>query len=485
VVLIAAVTVTCFIGWLVIAGWMQCGWTQYGSTQSGSMQCGWVPALSLGFAAGAGILSLQMLFYGLLHLPWNPFLLLLPWAPLIYLRYRQSRLWPAFSIRHIARPNWLECVALIAMLAGPLAWLPYERVMPLNARNWDAWAIWLFKAKAFYTDGNLGSFLKRAGEFACQPSYPLLIPLYGTLIYRLAGAAVDDLAKAVTPCFFFALLGAFYYFARRFASRPVALVFTAMLANLHMVNIVAFELAGYADTALSVYLLAGAGFLYAWWKSGDSGDLILAALFSSLAAWTKNEGLFFLAGAVLVALPRLVRTHVPAKVWATAAIWPVIAVVPWLALRHAYGVPGTDVVGGTLALGNLWPGVEGILRQAVKPNVYNWTFWLLAASLFLFRRASLDSGWWLLPGAVFWQLLGLIGAYLSSRNEIEWWIGTSLDRILSQVAPLALLAPALVAGAWSSILQSRLPQAAAPAALDPSASQRKPSKAAGRRIRRG
>ena len=427
---VLAVLLTTLVGWLVIEPWLRSGWTA---------------GLALGFAAGAGILSLQMLFYGLARLPWHPAALLLPWAPLCFWRLRR---WPVFS--KIDRPNWIEWIALAACCIAPLAWLPYERVMPLHTQNWDAWAIWLFKAKAFYLENNLAGFLTRAGEFPCQPSYPLLIPLYGTFLYKLAGAPADHLAKAVSPCFFFALLGAFYYLARRLGTRPVALVFTAMLANLHMVNIVAFELAGYADTALSVYLLLGAGFLYAWWKEGETADLALASLFSSLAAWTKNEGLFFLAGVGAIIVARLLCRREGWRAWAVAALWPALAVVPWMVARRLYDVPGSDIVAGPLAWRNLGPGLESILLQAAKPSVYNLTFWFFLASLPLFRRAGLDGRWWLLPGLAFWQLAGLAGAYLSGRNEIQWWIGTSLDRILSQIAPLALLAPALVTAAWAT-----------------------------------
>lgn len=458
-ILLPAILITAAIGWALIGRWVRCGW---------------VPAVALGFATGVGLLSLQMFLYGLAHLPWHPLAVLLPWIPL---GYSARRYLPARE--RIRWPGWLEWIALAAMLPAPLTWLPYERVMPLSTRNWDTWAIWLFKAKAFYMEGNLAGFLPRAGEFACQPSYPLLVPLYGAFLYELAGGPADYLAKAVSPCFFFALLGAFYYFVRRFASRPVALVFTAMLANLHMVNIVAFELAGYADTTLSVYLLLGAGFLCAWWNHQRHADLILASLFSSLAAWTKNEGLFFLAGAVLVVFVRLALRRPAgqgsAANWMLAAVWPVLAVVPWLVARRVYGVPGSDLFAGAVAWRNFIPGVENILRQAVKPNVYNLTFWLMAASPLLFRRAGLGNAFWLLPGFVLWQLGGLLGAYLSSRNEIQWWIGTSLDRILSQVAPLALLVPAIVAGAW--IKEPAAPPDASAPKSQPSPGRQKRAKA--------
>ena len=187
-------------------------------------------------------------------------------------------------------------------------------------------------------------FRSRAAEFQAQPSYPLLVPLYGAFLFLLSGGPLDPAAKAVSPCFFFALLGAFYHLARRLGSREVAAVFTAMLAGLHMVNIVAFELAGYADTALSVYMLLGAGFLCAWWKDGRPGDLALASGFSALAAWTKNEGLFFLAAALVLAAARLLSQRSRYwRPWATLLAPALVSVVPWILLRAAYRVPGSDL----------------------------------------------------------------------------------------------------------------------------------------------
>jgi len=431
------------------------------------------------FAAGAGILSFQMLAYSLLGIPWGLVWILLPWAAAA-----------AGALRRGWRPRWtrpepltwIEWAALAAALAAPILWLPYERVMPLSNRGWDAWAIWLFKAKAFAADGQVQSFLARAGEFNAQPSYPLLVPLLAAFLLRLTGS--DQAAKAISPLFFFALLAAFYGLARRFASRPVALVFTAMLANLHMVNIAAFELAGYADTTLSVYLLLGAGYLYGWYRDGRTQDAWAAAGFAGLAAWTKNEGLFFFAAVALLLLVRRPRA------WAPAGAAAALTVLPWIAIRHIYELPGADLWTGSVNWANLWPGIRSF-AQAFDLGRYNLTFWLLAASLAAYRKLAqvrrgdraatapsgrgsvtafvstsapnraatkgsgcaasdelalgLDRAWLLLPGLVLWQLAGLLGVYLGGRNDLTWWIGTSLDRILAQVAPLALLAAAVAA----------------------------------------
>jgi hypothetical protein len=411
VLLAAAATV--LVGWVAVGRWS--GWSTW-------------------FCAGAGVLSLQMLLFSLLRIPWHPAAILAPWLALAAWRWRRNPptwRWPD-------RPAGIEWLALAVMVVAPALWLPYERMMPLSSRGWDAWAIWLFKSRAFVADGSVQGYLARAGEFNAQPSYPLLVPLYGAFLWKLGGG--DQAAKAISPLFFLALLGSFYGLARRFAPRPVALVFTALLANLHMVNIAAFELAGYADTSLAAYLLLGAGFLHAWYREDRPEDLGLAAGFAGLAAWTKNEGLFFLAAIAALVIARRPRA------WKAPALAVVVTVLPWTALRQVYGVPGSDLWTGRLNWANLWPGLQSF-GQAFHLGRYNLTFWLLPAAALLYRRVGVDHRWLLLPGLVAWQLAGLLGAYLSGRNELAWWIGTSLDRILAQVAPLALLASALAAGA--------------------------------------
>lgn len=447
--LILTVALATLLGWLVIGRWVR----------------GWIGGLALGFAAGAGLLSLQMFLYGLARVPWGFGAVFVPWLPLVYARIRSR---PSFE--RPAWPNWLEVAALIALPASSLAWLSYERAMPLNTLNWDAWAVWLFKAKAFYLDGNLAGFLTRAREFSAEPSYPLLVPLLATFLYTLEGAPADHLAKALSPCFFFALLGASYWLVRRFGPRPLALVSTALVANLHMVNIVAFELAGYADTAFSVYLLLGAGCLYAWLKDRQSGDLALASLFSSLAAWTKNEGLLLVAAVAGVLAWRLAAERCRDwRLWALLLVPPAVAVLPWIIVRRLYHVPASGLVEAAgWKWSNLGPALGSIAGQASATGTYNLTFWLLAAALVLARRARPGLYWWVLPGLLFWQLGGLLAAYLRVHGDLVLFIGTSLDRVLAQLAPLALLASAL-------LLAPRLPAPLTPPRASRNLKTKKPS----------
>jgi hypothetical protein len=171
---------------------------------------------------------------------------------------------------------------------------------------------------------------------------------------------------------------------------------------------------------------------------------------ASLAAWTKNEGLLFVAGVVGLTVWRLLARRVRDwHPWTVLLVPPFLAVVPWMAVRRFYAVPASGLIEAAgWKWANLGPAMESIITQAARPGTYNLAFWLLVASLLAARRVGLDSRWWVLPGLVFWQLGGLVAAYLRVHGDLRLFIGTSLDRVLAQLAPLALLAATLAAGAW-------------------------------------
>ena len=411
-------------------------------------ELGFFPRLSFGFAMGMFALSVQMFAYSLVGVPWTAAGLLLPWMAGggVYLWLARD----VFQARQPAFPRLSWGTLLIALLLVPLAvWLPYERLMPLTSQSWDAWAIWLFKAKAFYLDGNVGAFLSRAGEFTTQPGYPLLVPLYATFLYEVNGGVADQAGKLLSPCSYLALLGVFYYFARRAASKLTAAAFTLMLATTPVLGLVAFELAGYADTTLALYLLAAGGFLAFWVLDGAAVDLAGASLAATAAAWTKNEGQFFLLAVVLAAAVQLLRAKSPARLWLLLVVPPLLVMGPWHLVRQAYEV---EAAGFTLGI-SLQPdlfriALRSMLAKAFQPGLFNLCFYLAVGATLAARPLRIPAGFWVLPGLVAWHLGGALLAYSTGRNDIQWWLATSADRILSQAVPLALLSAVWVWGRW-------------------------------------
>lgn len=438
---------TCLIGCLLLPPRWQAG--------------GLFVRLCFGFALGAFAISLQMFAYALVGIPWTIVTLLAPWVAVA-----GAYAWLARDVLRSLSPAlpsspWPPLLVAAAVVLPLVVWLPYERLMPLTSQSWDAWAIWLFKGKAFYLDGGIRAFLARSPEFTTQPGYPLLVPLYVTFLYVLNGGVTEQAAKLFSPLSFVALLGVFYCFARRSASSLISAAFTCMLATVPVVAFVAFELAGYADTTLSLYLLAAGGFLTFWMLEGRSADLVGVSVAATAAAWTKNEGQFFLLAVVLLAAIPLLRTKAPVSLWLTLVAPPLLVMGVWHAFRQAYEV---EAAGFTLAASFQTEffriALRTMIAKAFELGLFGLSFVLLAGAAIGIRLLRLAPAFWVLPALVAWHLSGALLAYSTGRNEIHWWLGTSADRILSQVAPLALLPAALVFGRWAE--QSR--SAAEPAA---------------------
>lgn len=423
---------TCFLGGLLIPL---------------RMEGGILSRLGFSFGAGAAALSIQLFSYDLVAVSWSRLSLAVPWViALLWLLYRRR---PLLRLGRWENICWHHSLFCFGVLVPLLVWFPYERNLPLTSQAWDTWAIWLLKAKAFYVDDSIHPFLGRSGEFVTQPGYPLLVPLYGTFLYVWNGGVADQAAKLMSPCFFLATLGVFYHFVCRLGWKASAMVFTVILANLPMFGVVAFELAGYADTALSLYMVAAAGFLSIWWRSGEIGDLAFAILSATAAAWTKNEGQFFLVGIMALGTVGLVRGRSSLPGWCWLLLPPTTLLGAWWAVRGAHGIEAAGFMPGIdFNIGLFWLSLGSLVTKAYSLDSYNLTFYLFLASIVVAVPLKLSKSFWIFPGLVFWQFGGALLAYATGQNDIQWWLATSADRILAQIAPLALMPAALLVSIW-------------------------------------
>ncbi len=448
-----ALLLTCLIGWRLLPRRWELG----------------LPALlSLSFGLGSAAISVEMFLLDLAGAGWSRLVVLGPWTAFLgwsFWRFgpRLPRLaWPA-------ELNLAKAAACLLIAAPAAVWLPYERLMPLT--GWDAWAIWLLKAKAFYLDGGIGPLLDRGGEFVSQPGYPLLVPLYTTFLYVLNGGVADQAAKVFSPCFYLATLGVFHHFARRRLDASRALVLTAMLASVPMLGHAAFEFAGYADVTLAFYFLAAAGFLEQWFRENEASLLGAASIAATAAAWTKNEGQFFLLAILLLAAWKLARGRAGARDWLWLSAPPAAVLLPWWLVRQAHGVeaagfiPGIDFNAALFAT-----ALRHLLSLATDPWAFSLTFYLFAGGVIGALILGCRKPSRILHLLVAWQFLGALLAYATGRNEIQWWLGTSAGRILAQITPLALLSAAVVFSEWGE----RYGQEQAPAA--PEATAKAPSR---------
>lgn len=223
-----------------------------------------------------------------------------------------------------------------------------------------------------------------------------------------------------------------------------------MLALSPMVQRVTFELAGYADVPLAAYAVAAASLLMLWARQGAPALFAGASLAATAAAWTKNEGQLLLAAFAVAAAVLLIRRKAPVLFWAWLAAPPVLLLGAWSAVRSGAGVEAagfTPLVDFDAALFST--ALVSMASKAFAPSSFLLTFFALpaAAALLAAKRAPLWA--WIPPIFVAAQLAGALLAYATGRNEIQWWLETSADRLLTQAAPVALLAVASAFGVWA------------------------------------
>ncbi len=305
----------------------------------------------------------------------------------------------------------------------------------------DFLAIWGLKGKILFALRAIPTSLLRdpAWSFS-HPEYPLGLPFVYAGLAFLLGRWDDHAMALLFPCLQLAtLLGLFGWLRRRGAARPVAMGAVALLA-LFAPLYSAFH-TGLADIPLSFVLLLLGTSLTDLIDETDSGAVRRLAFASVLAVSTKNEGLFAVITALILAAVAL-RGERRARALA-ALLVPAAAV---LALHRV-------VVGGAALkdfdFGLLAPSRWGALlgRQAEAIGVATREVALpaspgLAAATMIFlagRRTPYGDRLLLLAGASAAAYVLLPGfAVLPGQPELgpPWLVRTALARTCAALAPL-------------------------------------------------
>jgi hypothetical protein len=171
---------------------------------------------------------------------------------------------------------------------------------------------------------------------------------------------------------------------------------------------------------------------------------ILAGILAGLAAWTKDEGVLFLA-LFVITTALFKRRSLPGVL---AGALPAVVLVAFFKLSLARGNPSW--------LAASLPGAAARFHDASRYRTilsaygrefiemitagYHPLYPLVALALCL----RFDSRRWrdaAFCGALFLAMLvGYLGVYVITVNDLRWHLATSLDRLLVQLWPLLVLA---------------------------------------------
>ncbi|HVE66520.1 MAG TPA: hypothetical protein VNC59_08060, partial [Thermoanaerobaculia bacterium] len=390
--------------------------------------------LAWGTAAGLGLVaaSVPIAFSLGLEPGWLPFLLLaVPAVALArLLRPRARRGVPAIESPAPARRSPL---LVLLILAGVAIYALTALTEPMWANDYVA--IWGLKGKTFFFERGIPDRLFEWKELSfSHPEYPLGLPfLYAGLAF-LAGRWDDHAMALLFPLVQVAtLLLLFGWLRRRGASRPRALGAAAVLA--HFAPLYRGFTTGMAEVPLSfAFLLLGT----ALGDRLDRTDLAASrrlGLAAVLCTATKNEGLFLVAAALLLAaLFSLARRGLAARAAAVLALPAALIVVAHRLIRGSLPLRDFDF-SLLLRPGDLLPRVAEALSAAAGEAGLRTGIAAVALLALLAAGRSSPAGNRLLVLAACGFAAYLFLPALAVAGP-RWLVQTSLARTVSALAPL-------------------------------------------------
>ncbi len=322
--------------------------------------------------------------------------------------------------------------------------------------TWDAWAIWNLRARSLFHGWPLD--WRRA--FATSVSsphadYPLLLPLSVMRLWMALGhdavgapVAVEALFAAATVCLMAGAIARRAGAARGLAAGAVLLAYPTFVAE---------SASQIADIPLAFYMMATFVAIDLADDAPGAGGWAVAAVFASLAAWTKNEGSVFAAaliGALLV--ERVVKWRRPDFGAIRYAIAGALPIVVALAIFRGFYAPRSELVRAVLG-GHVVARVSNTHRLDVILSAMGLEAWhggamaigplpIFLASVGLagiqrpVRRAPA-----LALGVVVLMVAAYVVVYATSPFELAWYLRTSVSRVVMQLMPTTIWAVAMLA----------------------------------------
>lgn len=365
-------------------------------------------------------------------------------------------------------PGW---VALVALAAG-YGWTFVRWLDSRPLGSYDAMAIWTYRALQWFRSGE--GFPETVGLLVeGKPGYPLLVP--GLMVSQFSLWGHESTVIAVATGWFFVLgLGAVTFVAvGQWAASWVAPAAVALILSTPMVWRSTFDQS--ADLPLAYLTLATAAGLADFVCSshrprksaGEAGRFIaggmgrtvppwLTGFFLGLMVWTKNEGmvLALILVAVFAVGAGIHHRGFELRGWIAMAFGSLPGVVATVSFKNLWVATGEiDRYLGPGLVSRLtdptrWWEVAAAFAEHLTPGsgevLWGGTWLALAGSLVIgiVRRGSRGCGRAaLFYGAAFGLCLGFdIAAYLMTPEPLSWHLRTSLDRLLLQIVPLAVVA---------------------------------------------
>jgi hypothetical protein len=452
--------------WIVVAVLLGC-LLVYRFGDFGDLRPRWAAGLLVfgaGTAVGIGLTSV-LFFLARVALPGVPGVSL--WVELALLA------WGAYEVYRKGRPTTDKIASrtfplnlfLMAALMLALAVVTNAMSGAWDANpfgNWDAWSIWNLRARVL---AGGGEFASRAWTTMpdAHPEYPLLVSAFVARCWAFGHSMLTAVPIATSYLFLWALVAMATGGMAVLRSQSLGLLLgLGLLGTPTILHEVPSQ---YADIPLACYL-AGALVLMLLDRP------MLAGVLASMAAWTKDEGIAFLA---VLFLATIVFKRGQAMNLAAGAlpIGILVLVFKTVLVRGAPSILGRSESGLFQKVGDIgrYGKVIAAFASEFADMASGWYHPILPvialALLLRFDRGNRRDLWFC--GGVFVALvLADFSVYIVTPYDLAWHLQTSLGRLFAQLWPCLLLA--VFAGLRTPESMALLPS--------PSAAVAKPAKIA-------
>ena len=409
------------------------------------------------YGTGCGLITLFIFVLSILGLPFNLWVFNLPLLILFLINiifiFLKRRIAVQLYFSSFRRFSFIE-IALILIILFEIFFALSESVLR-PVINFDAIAQWGWNAKVLFFEGH--QFFDSHSDLflgGVHINYPLHIPLLMTWFYfwqkpigdiaflrQIDTNLINDASvNLLFSLYFLALVGLIYFSLRRIVSRKLSLLFAAILATLPLIDYHSFN--AYADLPLAFYFTGAAVFMFFYFQNQRKQWLILSAIFSGLAAWTKNEGLF-LAIIIFVILflyllkEKKIRTHLKDL----AIFFIIFSVIfwPWMLYKLFYGLGYSNMANDSFGSLGFHPEIfSPVLFQIFFARSFNLWFGIFVLILFIrLKQLKKDHNLYLLL-IILGSVLSYFLIYLLTPSFKFAMDGTVVGRNFITIAPFSI-----------------------------------------------
>jgi hypothetical protein len=364
----------------------------------------------------------------------------------LYLQFRRSESCP-FCARAKSQAGWTVWGAAATAVASAVVIFGLFTVMNPYG-EWDGWAIWNNHARFLASGATWKQMFAPPLVWSVQ-DYPLLVPGAIANCWMAAGSDTTVIPALVAAVFLFGSAGVLFGIFDLLRNRTQALIaVTALFGAAALIRMGASQ---YADVPAGFFYVTALAMLsipdafpedrHSWW---------LAGLAAGCAAWTKNEGLVFVAVAILARVVASWRVKRLGAEWKRAGLIaagavPALAVVFWFKLVYA---PPNYLFTEQRPLVERLGDVSRYMTVAVEfgRQLLNFGGWLVPPVIvavgylwLMGRRNEGGAGRTAALITLIAMTLAYASVYVFTTKDLNWQIDTSLARVLMQLWPAAVL----------------------------------------------